>query len=93
MNLATLPVNEELQELFESNFLLHISPHIIVEHPRAEFLVVFVKHFDKIILELITTLDIFAKNFGFCPSLFSISGGILNSIANQVLCLWPFKKP
>ena len=51
-----------------------------------------VKHLDKIIFELITTLDIFAKTFGFWGSLFGISGGILNPIANEVLSHGPFKK-
>jgi hypothetical protein len=55
MNLPSLPINEKLQKLFETDFLLHFTAQIIDVHPCAKFLVVLIKHLDKIILELITT--------------------------------------
>jgi hypothetical protein len=93
MNLPSLPINEKLQKLFETDFLLHFTAQIIDVHSRAKFLVVLIKHLDKIILELITTWGIFGKCFGFSPSLFSISRRIiLISIANEVLSLGSLEK-
>jgi hypothetical protein len=93
MNLPSLPINEKLQKLFETDFLLHFTAQIIDVHPRAKFLVVLIKHLDKIILELITTWGILGKCFGFSHSLFSISRRIiLISIANEVLSLGSLEK-
>lgn len=91
MDLPSLPINEELQKLCETYSLLDLSCQIIGVHACTEFLIVLVKHLDKIIIELITTLGTFAKTFGF-SSLFGISGRVLNPVANQVLGHGPFKK-
>jgi hypothetical protein len=93
MNLPPLPINEELQKLCETYPFLDLSGQIIPVHTCTKFFIVLVKHLDKIISELITTLGTFAKTFGFWSSLFGISGRILNPVANQVLSHGPFKKP